>query len=49
MMTYIHQNDHSIAFIKPDNADVHVDAALKEIRGSLNAFCAEGRVRRIFG
>ena len=40
-MPDIHQNNHFITFIKPYNADIHVDAAFKEVRGSLNAFCAD--------
>ncbi len=47
-MPDIYQNDHFVTFIISDYADVHIDAALKEISGSLNAFCVERRMRRIF-
>ena len=48
-MPYVHQDNHFIAFVIPDNADVHVDAALKKVRGSLDTFGAQRRVGRIFG
>ena len=48
-MPYVHQDNHFVAFVIPDNADVHVDAALKKIRGSLDAFSAQRRMGRIFG
>ena len=47
-MPYVHQNNHFVAFVIPDNADVHVDAALKKVRGSLDAFGAQRRMGRIF-
>ena len=49
MMPYIHQDNHFVTFVIPDNADVHVDAALKKVCGSLDAFGAQRRVGRIFG
>ena len=36
------------AFVIPDNADVHVDAALKKVCGALDALGAQRRVGRIF-
>lgn len=47
-MPYIHQNNHFTAFVIPNDADVHVDAALKKILGSLNAFGAQRGMGRIF-
>ena len=48
-MPYVHQDNHFIDFVIPDNADVHVYAALKKIRGSLDAFGAQRRMGRILG
>ena len=47
-MPYVHQDNHFVAFVIPDNADVHVDAALKKVRGSLDALGAQRRMGRIF-
>lgn len=48
MIPYIHLDNHFITFVIPDNADVHVDAALDKIRGALDAFGAQRRMERIF-
>lgn len=48
-MPYVHQDNHFVAFVIPDNADVHVDAALKKVCGPLDAFGPQRRVGRIFG
>lgn len=40
MMSDVNQDNHSVTFIVPDNTDVHVDAALKQISRSLDAFGA---------
>ena len=36
-----------LRFIIPDNADVHVDAALEQVCGALNPLGAQRRVGRI--
>ena len=48
MMPYIYQNNHFITFVIPDNADIHIDAALKKIGSPLDMFCSQGWVERIF-
>ena len=47
-MPYVHQDNHFVAFVIPDNADVHVDAALEKIHGALDAFGPQRRMGRIF-
>ena len=47
-MPYVHQDNHFIAFVIPDNADIHVDAALEKVRGALDAFGPQRRMGRIF-
>lgn len=46
-MPYVYQDNHFIAFIIPDNADDHVDAALEQVCGALNPLGAERLVGRI--
>ena len=46
-MPYVYQDNHFIAFIIPDNADVHVDAALEKVRGALNPLGTQRRMGRI--
>lgn len=40
MVAHIDEDNHFVSFIIPDNADVHVDAALKQIPGALDALGA---------
>ena len=40
MVSNIDEDNHFVAFIVPDNADVHVDAAFKQIPGTLDALGA---------
>ena len=47
-MPYVHHDNHFIAFVILDNADVHVDAALEKVRGALDAFGPQRRMGRIF-
>ena len=47
-MPYVYQDNHFIAFVIPDNADVHVDAALEKVRGALDAFGPQRRMGGIF-
>lgn len=44
MMAHVHQDNHFVALIVPDNADVHVDAALEKVRGALDPFGAQRRL-----
>ena len=48
-MSHIDPNNHFVAFVIPDNADIHIDAAFKKIFSSLDAFGPQGRVKRVFG
>ena len=48
-MPHINEDNQFVAFIVPDNADVHVDAALKKVFGSLDAFGPQRRVHGVFG
>ena len=48
MVPDVNMNNDLITLIIPDNEDVHVDAALKQIPGSLDALGAEGWVHGIF-
>lgn len=48
MMSYIYQNHHFVTFVIPDNADIHIDAALKKIGSPLDAFGSQGWEGRIF-
>ena len=43
-MPYVHHDNHFIAFVILDNADVHVDAALEKVRGALDPFGAQRRL-----
>ncbi len=47
-MSHIKEDNQLIAFIVPDNADVRVDTALKQVFGLLDAFGSQGRVHGIF-
>lgn len=40
MVPHIDEDNHFVALVVPDNADVHVDAALKQIPGILDALGA---------
>ena len=40
MVPHIDEDNHFVALIVPDNADVHIDAALKQILGALDALGA---------
>lgn len=44
MVAYVQQKDEDVAFQPPDDADIHVDAALKQVIGSLNALGAQRRM-----
>jgi hypothetical protein len=46
-MAHIYQDNHFVTFIIPDNADVHVDAALEQVCGALDPLGAQRRVGRI--
>lgn len=46
-MAHIYQNNHFVALIVPDNADVHVDAALEQVCGALNPLGTQRRMGRI--
>ena len=46
-MAHIYQDNHFVAFIIPDNADVHVDAALEQVCGALNPLGTQRRMGRI--
>lgn len=48
-MTYIRQDIHFIAFIVPNNSNIHVDTAFKKISCTLNSFGAQRRMEWIFG
>jgi hypothetical protein len=45
----VQKEDQLVAFIVPDDADIHVDAALKQVLGPLDALGAQGWVHGIFG
>ncbi len=47
MMTYIQKDDQFVTFIEPYDADIHVDTALKQVGGSLNALCTQRGMGRI--
>ncbi|MEZ3504468.1 MAG: hypothetical protein K1W25_13615 [Lachnospiraceae bacterium] len=49
VMPHIYQDNHFVSFVIPDDTDVHVDAALKKVRGTFDAFGEQQRVERIFG
>ncbi len=38
-MTYIKKQNQLFSFIIPDDSDVHVYTAFKEVFGSFDAFC----------
>lgn len=48
MMTYIYQNNYFVAFVIPDNADIHIDVTLKKICSPLDTLCSKGWVGRVF-
>ncbi len=47
-MPHVNEDNQFVAFIVPDNADVHVDTAFKQIFGSLDAFGAQRRMNGVF-
>ena len=48
-MPHIDQDNQRVPFIVPDDANVHIDAALEQILCALDAFGAERRMHGIFG
>ena len=44
MVAYIQKDDHFVAFVEPYDADIHVDTALKQVAGSLDALGTQRRV-----
>ena len=48
MMPDIHDDDHFVTLIIPDDADIHVDTALKQTRNALDAFGTQGGVQGVF-
>ena len=44
MVAYIQKDDYFVSFVEPYDADIHVDAAFKQVIGSLNALGAQRRM-----
>lgn len=49
MVAYVQQKGEDVAFQPPDDADIHVDAALEKPCTALDAFDAQGWMKRVFG
>jgi len=46
-MPHIKKNYQLVAFIVPDNADIHVDTALIQVFGSLDALGTQRRMQGV--
>lgn len=44
MVADIQKDDHFVSFVEPYDADIHVDTALKQVAGSLDALGTQRRV-----
>jgi hypothetical protein len=49
VMPHVHEDNHYVTFIKPNNTNIHVDVTFKQISRSLYPLCTQGRVHGVFG
>ena len=48
-MPDIDKGNESIIFIIPDHSDIHINAELIKVIGSLDSLCSQRRMKRVFG